>query len=60
MDSKNNQGQILIEVCVVMLLIVLVGIAAITQLSSLKHSHKKFQLTEDKSNVSKSATLYKK
>lgn len=60
MGSKNHEGQILIEVCVVMLLIVLVGFAGITQLSQLKHSHKKYQLTEDRSHATKNSAPLKK
>lgn len=60
MDSKNHQGQILIEVCVVMLLIVLVGFAAINQLSNLKQAHKKYQLTEDNFHATKNPISRKK
>lgn len=60
MDTKNNQGQILIEVCLVMFLIVLIGFAAITQLSELKHSRKKYQLTEDQFHETKNTSRHKK
>lgn len=60
MDSKNHQGQILVEVAVVMFLIVLVGFAAVSQLSNLKHANKKYQLTEDKSHANKNSKSYKK
>lgn len=60
MDSKNHQGQILVEVAVVMFLIVLVGFAAVSQLSNLKHANKKYQLTEDNSHANKNSKSYKK
>ncbi len=60
MASQNNQGQILIEVCVVMLLVVLVGFAALTHLTQLKESPKKYQLTEDRFHAGKNSFKNKK
>lgn len=60
MDTNNSQGQILIEVCLVISLIVVIGFAAITHLSELKQSPRKYQLTEDGTHASKNFYRYKK
>ena len=59
MDAKNNRGQILIELSIVMLLVFLVLIAALPQLAEQTKNYKKFQLTEKK-NEKKSSRIFKK
>lgn len=60
MASNNQRGQILIEVCVVILLITLVSFAALRQLAELKNRQRKFQFTEDQSYVEKNYPRFKK
>lgn len=60
MATKNHRGQILIEVCVVMLFVVFFCFAAVTQLGNLKDTQKKYQLTEDKNHATKNSYRSKK
>lgn len=60
MEANNNQGQILIEVCLVMSLIVVITFAALTHLSEIKQSPKKYQFTEDRFHAAKSYSRHKK
>ncbi len=60
MASLNRQGQILIEVSLVMLLIVTILFGAMTQLSNLKSASQKYQFTKDPSHAAKSFRTNKK
>lgn len=60
MDTRNNQGQILIEVCLVIALIVVVGFAALTRLTDLKQNPRKYQLTEDGNRAKQNFNRYQK
>lgn len=53
MADTNNKGQILIEVCLVMGLILLVFFAAFSQLAELKTTQRRHQFIKEKSYVSK-------
>ena len=60
METKDQNGQVLIEVCLVVSLILLVGFAALTQLAKLEKENKKFQLTEDGRYAKKMVRTFKK
>lgn len=60
MGTKNNQGQIFIEVALVMLFIATVGFAAFAQLTKLKSERPRYQLTKDSSYAPKNFKSYKK
>lgn len=53
MENPNNKGQILIEVCLVMALVLLIFFAAFSHLSKLKSAQQRHQFTKEKSYVSK-------
>lgn len=60
MGYKNHQGQILLEVCVVMFFMVLVGFVAIGHLEEIKHTHSKYKFTRDSKNAFKNSSKNKK
>ncbi len=49
MVATTEKGQILIEVSLVMLLIILIFFAALSQLGQLKPQQQKYQFTQEKS-----------
>jgi hypothetical protein len=60
MGRKNYQGQILLEVCVVIAFIMLVGFIAIGHLEELKSMHAKNKFTRGPSHVLKNSSKNKK
>lgn len=60
MESQNNEGQVLIEVCLVMALVLLVFFAALSHLTQLKSAQRKHQFIKEKSYVSKDSYRFKK
>ncbi|MEN0058369.1 MAG: hypothetical protein AAGB31_06005 [Bdellovibrio sp.] len=55
MESSNHKGQILIEVCLVMLFIFLIGFAALNQLSDLKKQTSRYQFLGGSSHEKKNS-----
>ncbi|MBO9667131.1 MAG: hypothetical protein J7501_09995 [Bdellovibrio sp.] len=45
MDSKNQKGQILIEIAIIMAFIVLVIFGALVQLTKIKDRHQQYQFS---------------
>lgn len=60
MAHQNHQGQILIEVCLVMFFLALTLFIAANHLADLKTSPHKYQLTEDSSYANKNSYRRKK
>jgi hypothetical protein len=60
MDTSNRSGQILVEICLVMALIITVGLAALSQINSQRHLQKKYQLSEERWRESKNDFNHKK
>lgn len=60
MGAKNNKGQILVEVGVVTIFVLLVVFAAINQLSGLKSSYRKNQLTQERGSYENKASTSRK
>ena len=50
MDSKNQKGQVLVEVTIVGFLLVLVFFGALSQLDGIKTKHYRSQFSEEKSH----------
>lgn len=46
MDRKNQQGQILVEVTVVMLFIIMIFFVGLSHLSNIKSENQKYQFKE--------------
>lgn len=51
MGHKNYQGQIFLEVCVVMAFMVLIGFVAIGHLQELKQTRTQYKFTRGSDNV---------
>lgn len=60
MDPANCKGQILIEICLVMALIITVGFAALDGITTQRDRSKKFQFTDENRYVSKTKFKNKK
>lgn len=60
MGTNRQQGQILLEVCVVMGFLALVTFAAISHLEELKPKQQEYKFTKDPNDVPKNRTKNKK
>lgn len=60
MATKNRNGQVLIEICVVMTLVFLIAFAAISQLTEHKRKPTKYHFTKDVSYEKKNIRSFKK
>lgn len=60
MATNRQQGQILLEVCVVSFFLALVAFAAIGHLEEIKPTQQKYKFTKDANNVQKVSAKNKK
>lgn len=60
MATSNHKGQILIEVCVVMLVFAFVALSATFELTKQEQNYSKFQFTQENKNAKKTNRFFKK
>lgn len=60
MDSTNNKGQILIEICLVMFFFAVIAFAALNELSSKNKTYNKYQFSQGGFHDKKNPSQYKK